>query len=44
MKKNLSATDENGCFVVEEVIDGLAILSAKKDGYGDSKITDLKNT
>ena len=38
-----TVTDENGCFVVEEVIDGTGYtVSAKKDGYGDSKITDLQ--
>ncbi len=37
-------TDENRCFVQsEEFIDGTGYtVSAKKDGYGDSKITDLQ--
>ena len=36
-------TDENGYFVVDEVIDGDGYtVSAKKDGYGDNKIIDLQ--
>ena len=36
-------TDENGYFVVDEVIDGDGYtVSAKKDGYGDNKIINLQ--